>query len=494
MPIWQIGKRRESLTGNSEIYKKHIVQYLEKRGYYLKASSDVEATFADCILSKKDEVREYWLEAKATKISLGDSSFLLQLGKYLAGYVIRTPSNRFKMILACYNMRNLRLFEQVFEKFESEAIEKIISNIVEVSQSNVRAIISKANSEDIQRFFEETTVIVANPAELQIAEEKIAPSVPTTPTLSDAEYAAEILNEFGDIEPLKGSDVSCLNLFELSTPEELYIGKTPYRTPKSIYHEKPNISFPSFHLESDKLYSFSEMNQDTLLGKFVDLNSVAAVDVEEFDKDESNRRIVIRILNRWIRNECRRVGLWFDRRTRSYFFPKKVNDDSPITVVWTPKSRRSKRELTKPMMTNGKISYWVHRAAGIFARKFWGDYYVQIRPRWLFSSDGIYPFEGPRADRLDRAFRKSIYNRNLNQLYDVLFWYRYIFSETDVLGNLRLDNLTDARGKRLIKVAEQVKVESDRKPNVEVEEEVEKLDTIESQRVSLFVKKLDDFM
>ena len=494
MPIWQIGKRREALTGNSEVYKKHIVRYLEKRGYYLKASSDVEATFADCILSKKDEVREYWLEAKATKISLGESSFLMQLGKYLAAYVIRTPTNRFKMILVCYNIRNLRLFEQIFEKFESEAIKKIINDIIEVSQSNVRAIINKANPEDIRKFFEDTTVIVANPSELQIAEEKITPSVPTTPTLSDAEYATEILNGFGDVKPLQASDIIRLNLFDLSVPKKLYIGKTPYRTPKSIYDEKPGVPFPAFHLENGKLYSFCEMNKDAFLGKFVDFDSVVAVDVEEFDKDENNMRIVIRILNRWIRNECRRVGLWFDKRTRSYFFPKKVNDDSPITVVWTPRSRRSKRELTKPMMTNGKINYWVHRAGEICARKFWGNYYIQIRPRWLFSSDGIYPFEGQRADRLDRAFRKSIYNRNLNQLYDVLFWYRCIFSETDVLGNLRLDNLTKARGKRLTKVVEQVKVESGRKPNVEVEEEVEKLDTIESQQVSVFVKTLDYFM
>jgi hypothetical protein len=494
VPIWQIGKRREALTGNSEIYKKHIVHFLEKRQYYLKASSDVEATFADCILSRKDEVREYWLEAKATKISLGDSSFLSQLGKYLAEYVIRTPSNRFKMILACYNIRNLRLFEQVFQKFESEAIEKTVSNIVEVSQPNVRAIIAKANSEDIRKFFEETTVIVANPAELQIAEEKIAPPVPTAPTLSDAEYAAEILSGFGDIEPLKGPDVTCLNLFELSTPEKLYIGETPYRTPKSIYREKPNVSFPSFRLESGKLYSFSEMNQDTLLGKFVDLNSVVAVDVKEFDKDENSQRIIVRILNKWIRNECRDMGLQPNKRTRSYFFPKKSNDDNPVTVVWIPKSRRSKRELTKPMMTNGRINYWVHRAAVIRARKFWGNYYVQIRPRWLFSSEGIYPFEGPRADRLDRAFRKSIYNRNLSQLYDALFWYRYIFSETDVLGNLRLDNLTKTGREQLIKVTEQVKVKSDRKPNVEFEEDIEKLDIIESQQVSFFVKTLDEFV
>jgi len=493
MPIWHIGKRREALTGNSEVYKKQIVRYLEKRGYYLKASSDVEATFADCILIKKGETRESWLEAKATTISLRDSSFLSQLGKYLVGYVRRTPANRFGMILACYNIRDQRLFEQIFDRFESNAVNKIVTHIGKVSESNVRTSLGEANPSDIRKFFEDAIVIVANPSELQMAQDKITPPVPTTPTLSDAKYASEVLNKFGEVEPLQESDMICLDIFLLSIPEKLYIGETPYRSAKVIFREKPNVSFPAFRLEKGKLYSFNEMNKDSLLGNFVDLDSVVAVDNQEFDEDENNRRIVIRLLNMWIKNECRRLGLWFDDRTRSYFFPKRTDDDNPIAVVWIPRYKRSKRELTKPMKTNDKINYWVHRAAEISAKKVWENYYIQIRPRWLFSSDGKNLFWGERADRLDRAFRKSIYNRNLNQLYDVLFWYRYVFSETDVFGNLRLGDFAEGDDKRLIKVVEQVKVEADRKPQVELEEEIEKFDKIELQE-PFSVKTLDEFL
>jgi len=493
MPIWHIGKRREALTGNSEVYKKQIARFLEKRGYYLKASSYVEATFADYILTKKGETREYWLEAKATTISLGDSSFLSQLGKYLVEYVKRTPANRFRMILACYNTRGSRLFEQVFDRFESEAINDIVIHIAKASELNERASLGKANPLDIRKFFEDTIVIIAHPFELQIAQEKITPSAPISPTLSDAEYASEVLSKFGNVEPLQESDLIYLNIFLLNIPKILYIGKTPYRSPKAIFNEKPHVSFPAFRLENGKLHSFNEMNTNSLLGKFVDLNSVAVVNVEEFDEDENNRHLVIRILNKWVRNECRNLGLWFDYRTRSYFFPKALNNDNPIAVVWTPKSRRSKRELTKPMKTNDRINYWVHRAVEIYAKKFWGNYYIQIRPRWLFSSDGRHLFEGEKADRLDRAFRKSIYNRNLNQLYDVLFWYRYIFSETDVFGNLRLHEFGEGSDKRLIRVVEQVNVESDRKPHVELEEEIEKFDKIELPEPS-FAKTLDEFL
>ena len=40
------------------------------------------------------------------------------------------------------------------------------------------------------------------------------------------------------------------------------------------------------------------------------------------------------------------------------------------------------------MMTNGRINYWVHRASEIYAKKFWEDYYMQIRPDGFFLQMG----------------------------------------------------------------------------------------------------------
>lgn len=494
MPIWHIGKRREALTGNSEVYKKEILRFLSKRGYYLKADSYVEATFADSVLTKKGEVREYWLEAKATKVSLHDKDILAQIGKYLAAYLRRTPENRFQMILACYNITDSRFFNQIFELLDSDVIEQLAIDVKQASNSKVQATLEKAKSEDIVRFFEDATLIIANPSDLKIAEEKITPSVPKTPTLPEAQYATQVLQRFGDIEPLSSIDTIYLNLFKLSIPQVLYYGDTPYRDPKTVFYEKPNIIFPAFVLYNGRMLSFWQLDEESLLSKFVYPDSVTEVSVDDFDRNEKNRWIIIRLLNLWIKGDAKRLGLHYDRRTQAYYFPRRGDDEVPTIIGWRPKSRFSRRELTKPMKTDGKINYWVHRAAEIFAKKFWGTYYLQIRPRWLFSSDGRNMLEGPRADKLDRAYRKSIYNRNLNQLYDVLFWFRFIFSETDVKGNFRLDNILEPRQRRLMKVVEQVSLEFDRKPNVEEEEEIEKLDIIEAEKVQFLEKPLDEFM
>jgi hypothetical protein len=489
MPIWRIGRFREALMINSELYKKHVLRFLEKRGYFLKASSEVESTLADGILTRKGENRDYWLEVKATNISLGDSSFLLQLGKYLTHYLKRTSKNRFKLIIACFRLTNPTFSDRIFEKLESEAIHEVVKNIIESSESEARTTIGNAGQEEIKQFFEDTIILEADIKDLQIADEKIRPTPPTIPNLPEVEYATKVLREFGNIAPLGGPDNIYLNLFRIDAPPKMHSGQTPYETAQAIINERPEKPLPVFHLENGQLFSFEDFTDNNPLSGFIVQSSATAADLSRFASTNNNEHIIIAMLNRWIRRKCKSKGLEFDPRTKAYYFPKKSNENA-VTIEWTPRSKRSTRELTKPMLREGKTSFWVHRGAEIFAKKFWGDYYLQIRPRFLFSSDGVILFEGKRADKLDRKFRKSIYNRNLNRLYDVLFWYRYVFPETANLGIVSLDRYCGQEMHQL-KVLEQGQVKTEWKPNVEIPEEVEEFDKLEP--VSKLVR-LDDFL
>jgi len=201
MPLWRLGKVRESLTVSSEAYKKRVLMYLGAKDYYLIAGSDVEGTFADSILTKKGERQEYWMEVKATGISLGDNSFLTQLAKYLSTYLSKTPNNRFRMIIACYKLTNVALFEKVYERLERDAIDALLGNVLSASSPIDKLVIENASREDIIGFFEDTIIIESDIKGLDIAEAKVKPDPPAKPTLPDAEYAAEVLNKFGDVSP-----------------------------------------------------------------------------------------------------------------------------------------------------------------------------------------------------------------------------------------------------------------------------------------------------
>lgn len=430
MPLWRLGKLRESLTVSSETYKKQVLRYLAAKGYYLNAGSDVEATFADSMLMKKGERREYWLEIKATDISLGDSAFISQLAKYLAAYLSRASRSRFRMIIACYKFTNLALFEKVYDRLDQEAITSLVGEMLEVSEPDDRSIIENANAKHIVRFFEDTIVIESDFRGLDIAQEKVKPAPPAKPNLSEAEYAAEVMTNFGDVSPLKGSDQLFLNLFKLDLPSRIHVARTTYTSVEDIFAEKQKVRFPFFDLEKGLILSFDEFKRNNPLSDFVLVNTISSFDLASFIKNENNVYIITKILNRWIRNRCRKKRLKFDERTRAYYYPRAIQGEGLVTAGWKPKLKFSIRELTKPMKSEGRTNFWVHRAAQISATLFCGEFYVRIKPRFLFSSDGENLFEGTRSSRLDRKFRKSNYSRNINQLYDVRFWCQHVFPES----------------------------------------------------------------
>lgn len=126
------------------------MRYWVGRQYYsVKASSDVEATFPDVILTRKGEKQEYWLEVKAMAISLGNSMFLRQLSQYLAEYLYRTPDNRFKLIIACYKLVDAQFFDKIFTQFDTEAITGLIKKMCDLSTPKIKATIENASSEEL---------------------------------------------------------------------------------------------------------------------------------------------------------------------------------------------------------------------------------------------------------------------------------------------------------------------------------------------------------
>jgi hypothetical protein len=479
LPLERLGKLREALTINSEEYKRIILRCLEPRGYTVKASSDVESTFADAILTRKGEQRDYWLEVKDTPISLGDSDFLEQLAKYFVAYLSRTPENRFRLIIACKQIIDSDVFKKVYDDLETQTIDNIVSKMVELSNQENKNKILSSSFKEIQQFFEETVVKEADLNYWLKALERLKPTPTTKPTLSDVEYANKVIKEFGDVLPLKEEDPIFLNIFELDIPSKIYCAKTSYRDPKNIFNEKPLVFFPAFDLDNDLIWCFEEFGKDNPLIDFIKPDSIMELEVNQFFQRANAAATTVKILNRLVKSKCRKLGLKFDDRTKAHYYPKASNEDGVVAISWRAPTKESTRELTKPMMSGQKINFWIHRSATISARNFWGRFYIQIKPRFLFSPDGVTLYDGEKTDRLDRSFRKSKFSRNLNQFYDVLFWYRHVFPETYNLDNARIDVCLGFNPVQSIRILNEVKVKAEYKPNKATEEaeDLEKIDT-----------------
>lgn len=442
--------------------------------------SYVEGTLADCVLSRKGEDREYWLETKATTISLHEAKFASELGKYLAEYLIRSPQNRFRMILALHDYRRKRTFESIYDELDETNIKKLIEVITNVADKKEKRIIRKAAFEDIRQFFEDTKVIRANLQGLQETIEKIRPKPPTTPKLVDAKYAAEVLDRYRTNQPLEEKDTLLSNLFALKLPDNIYIAPTRFNSAREIYKKNPEVIFPIFRLVGGKVYLFHPFSAESALCKTLKAKSVDEVKLKEWDVTQDTRNIVLYLIHRQIDKLCEEKNLSYDERTESYFFSDYKSREYPMRIRWKKAGRASTRRVIIPVKKEeGSIYYYAHRAVEILARSLWGKYFIQLIPRWIFSGDCYTPYSGDISDRLDRAYRKSNFTRNQNQLNDVLFWSWYLFSEGSMPIESYLGTGTIRSYSHTLKVGYQISVLSNVKPNIPEREEAseEEIDT-----------------
>jgi len=460
LPILHLGKRRESLTGDGEAYKQRVLDYLRARDYYIKQDSFVEGTFPDAILTKKNEEKEYWLESKATILSLSNSSFLNEFGDYLLKYLDRTKENKFTLIIALIDYRNPSLFESIFDDCDEVAILDFLESI---GKKNVefKETITKYGFDEIKEFFESIDVIRSSYPQLIQTIDRLSPTPSKEPSLTEAEYASRILDNYTQNKPLIAPDTLCSNLLAVQIPDQISVAETKYREIKDIFENNPRVRFPLFRKVGQQIYSFSELNEYPL-NKIIFRDSIEKIDISEWDLYQDNRNIILYLIYRWLEDICDIKELEYNDRTKSYYFIRDKENEVKKSITWKPRNRTTSRDVVIPMRKEGEINFWSHRATNISVLNYWGRYYIKINPRWLFSPDGLELYDGEITDRLDRAYRKSNFNRNLNQYNDFLFWKSYLFSS----GGSVLDQYTSNRFQYPIQIGKNLKIPVNVRPNI----------------------------
>ncbi len=240
-------------------------------------------------LTRKGERREYWLEVKATPVSLGDADFLQQLAEYIALYLSRSPENRFKLILGCYKLIDWELFNSVFEYQDAEATERLIRSMLLNAKPRDKVIIENARAEDIKTFFEDTTVEEADLKSLDFAEAKVIPKAPAKPSLAEAAYAEAVINNFGDVSPLAELEKLYLNVFSIELPQKLFIADGLYKSSDEMYANPSNI-FPPHDFRNSKVVTFSEFKAENPLSYTIVPESIRFLDTAQYCKEEKKPR------------------------------------------------------------------------------------------------------------------------------------------------------------------------------------------------------------
>ena len=136
-----------------------------------------------------------------------------------------------------------------------------------------------------------------------------------------------------------------LNIFNLEIPPKVFLAKTSYKTSNDIFAEKPTVSFPAFDLSNNHIITFDSFTKDNPLSDFIDPENVMEVEFERFIESYDSAGIAVKILNRWIRGHCRKLGLIFDNRTKAYYYPKDANGEGLVNKTWKAPKKESTRSL-----------------------------------------------------------------------------------------------------------------------------------------------------
>jgi hypothetical protein len=86
-------------------------------------------------------------------------------------------------------------------------------------------------------------------------------------------------------------------------------------------------------------------------------DSVESIDLKEFIFNSDTQNTIIKVLNRWIRSRCRKLGLIFDVRTKAYYYPKTDKEEGLVIAKWKAPAKESVRELTRPMKKGEKTNF-----------------------------------------------------------------------------------------------------------------------------------------
>jgi hypothetical protein len=180
-------------------------------------------------------------------------------------------------------------------------------------------------------------------------------------------------------------------------------------------------------LYEKRLYSLRNLGDECWRSACV-TSTIRATDASVWSAtaDKDRRAIVLHLLRRTL--EAR---LWPDVRyrddVRCYAFAPST-DLSPRVISYGGASRRSAVTVFKGYSTKGRTTYYRHLGFSSHFRSFDGQWYLEISPTYVFTSDGksLYRYHQDRLQDIKR------YDRNRAVLSQVLLLADYLRGHDDL--------------------------------------------------------------
>jgi hypothetical protein len=460
MPIISFGKSRESTTWTSENYKAAVRLYWESLGYAATTDSFVEGHSADLIFvpAWPGSKRRIWVETKDQEVSLSDNDFRNQMLGYLTSWLALGEAERPEMKVFVRKAKNHERWNATFgPTLDKEEVVRWLSAAGGFEgYLNLKSAMDE-DMESILDFFLECQIFEGEKERIEDA----AKEKESTATYGMTRYADLKRRELERRDSVdQKSDTLITNLVPITLPKYFVVVETSVKSIEEMREKlRGRYTPPYVPLGHGRILTLDAGQLNEI---FEPLGQITTLKYESKETEELYQNQLFDLLNQCVDSVLYYRG--FKRVMKGnkpvYIFPPKVDTSGPVERTLPSQSQRM-FTVTTPMFKElmdeegssaRQLNYVFHRGLVPRVLLLWGQYYVSLRLRRVFTSDGETPLDSDSSKKMDAYYRNPLYSRSSSQLSTMSGFAHCVFHEKlwerrrpDWLDQIRFGALLETR-------------------------------------------------
>ncbi|OGH07996.1 MAG: hypothetical protein A2W22_01810 [Candidatus Levybacteria bacterium RBG_16_35_11] len=400
---------RESISQSSESYKNKIIEFMYIRGYLLTHDSAIDGILPDLIFNRPyiDGKKETWVESKFKDLSLKDTDFLSEFGRYFNGYLRRSELQRFKLFIFIRKCSAQSNWKNIFEETKGypDDIKTLKQSIEDCLVGNDLEIFKRTSNDDFSFFINDVTIVEGGYEDVS----RIADSLAETDKFNVEKSLLEDKSNLKNIPEVLTSNILKVTVF----PRQLWVADAKENLDNEFWEENIDIVDLAYYYNK-KIYSLIPISLDNWIFNYIKENTIANIELEKWKEDEYHKINILKYLIKiFIVFKGHEIGLWYDNYLNCLFFSNNKLQDEELKF--------RNRVVSRVYRKNGEINYVKHDALTVDVNYVSNYFYVIFNLIILFTKDGKEIIRGEQARALHYNFTKE-YTFNNTEKSKLLYW------------------------------------------------------------------------
>lgn len=205
----------------------------------------------------------------------------------------------------------------------------------------------------------------------------------------------------------------------ISFPRTLYHAKTKKRSWDKIREEKKGV--PPGCIFDGQIYCLTDPTHELSVLREYCTSKVRKTPTRQWIDDSERQNDFIYLLNQLLGKHLGRCGLRYSPKFRRNYFPRENDEDLAFVRSWvSPRTKVPDERTVAKWYEYGKDKFWRHLAAQMSFRRYGEEWYLQILPKYFYTTDGETPCDPDLVGPYTTSQKADEHNSQV--MNHVMFW------------------------------------------------------------------------